>query len=141
MIFYITQGKKQGGDYYYSNKYKIKYILLRFLLPSLPTPKHKKDRWVSRYWTVLVKKKKENPIQNKKTAIMAMIGSLTAHQRWILMAVKGGASSLSFVGSSFIVLCYLLFKELRKFSFKLVFYLALSVTNFLSPSLLTIFCY
>lgn len=57
---------------------------------------------------------------------MAMIGSLTAHQRWILMAVKGGASSLSFVGSSFIVLCYLLFKELRKFSFKLVFYLALS---------------
>jgi hypothetical protein len=59
---------------------------------------------------------------------MAMIGNLTAHQRWILMAVKGGASSLSFLGSSFIVLCYLLFKELRKFSFKLVFYLALSVT-------------
>ncbi|XP_011011699.1 PREDICTED: G-protein coupled receptor 1 isoform X2 [Populus euphratica] len=57
---------------------------------------------------------------------MAMIGNLTAHQRWILMAVKGGASSLSFLGSSFIVLCYLLFKELRKFSFKLVFYLALS---------------
>ncbi|XP_061985014.1 G-protein coupled receptor 1 [Populus nigra] len=57
---------------------------------------------------------------------MAMIGNLTAHQRWIMMAVKGGASSLSFLGSSFIVLCYLLFKELRKFSFKLVFYLALS---------------
>jgi hypothetical protein len=75
---------------------------------------------------------------------MAMIGNLTAHQRWILMAVKGGASSLSFLGSSFIVLCYLLFKELRKFSFKLVFYLALSVTVFslsLSLSHNTIFCY
>ncbi|XP_052107339.1 G-protein coupled receptor 1 isoform X3 [Arachis duranensis] len=52
--------------------------------------------------------------------------SLTAHQRNILAGVNAGASSLSFVGSGFIVLCYLLFKELRKFSFKLVFYLALS---------------
>ncbi|KAI4337200.1 hypothetical protein L6164_015645 [Bauhinia variegata] len=43
-----------------------------------------------------------------------------------LKAVNVGASSLSLVGSSFIVLCYALFKELRKFSFKLVFYLALS---------------
>ncbi|KDP28016.1 hypothetical protein JCGZ_19096 [Jatropha curcas] len=42
------------------------------------------------------------------------------------MSVNAVASSLSFVGSSFIVLCYILFKELRKFSFKLVFYLALS---------------
>ncbi|WJZ84943.1 hypothetical protein VitviT2T_004516 [Vitis vinifera] len=53
-------------------------------------------------------------------------GNLAAHDRQILQAVNGGASSLSFVGSGFIVLCYLLFKELRKFSFKLVFYLALS---------------
>ncbi|RYR55420.1 hypothetical protein Ahy_A06g030638 isoform C [Arachis hypogaea] len=52
--------------------------------------------------------------------------SMTAHQRNILAGVNAGASSLSFVGSGFIVLCYLLFKELRKFSFKLVFYLALS---------------
>ncbi|MED6209839.1 glycolytic proteins transcriptional activator gcr1 [Stylosanthes scabra] len=52
--------------------------------------------------------------------------SLTAHQRNILAGVNAGASSLSLVGSGFIVLCYLLFKELRKFSFKLVFYLALS---------------
>uniref|UniRef100_A0A803LXS9 G-protein coupled receptors family 2 profile 2 domain-containing protein n=1 Tax=Chenopodium quinoa TaxID=63459 RepID=A0A803LXS9_CHEQI len=36
------------------------------------------------------------------------------------------ASTLSLIGSSFIVLCYILFKDLRKFSFKLVFYLALS---------------
>ncbi|XP_034683668.1 G-protein coupled receptor 1 [Vitis riparia] len=58
---------------------------------------------------------------------MAMAtGNLTAHDRQILAAVNGGASSLSFVGSGFIVLCYVLFKELRKFSFKLVFYLALS---------------
>ncbi|RYR05947.1 hypothetical protein Ahy_B06g085768 isoform B [Arachis hypogaea] len=55
--------------------------------------------------------------------------SLTAHQRNILAGVNAGASSLSFVGSGFIVLCYLLFKELRKFSFKLVFYLALSVLS------------
>ncbi|GLT66514.1 hypothetical protein SLA2020_388740 [Shorea laevis] len=55
-----------------------------------------------------------------------MGGTLTAHDRHVLMAVNAGASSLSFVGSGFIVLCYVLFKELRKFSFKLVFYLALS---------------
>ncbi|KAG2664167.1 hypothetical protein I3843_16G065100 [Carya illinoinensis] len=55
-----------------------------------------------------------------------MAGTLTAHDRRVLMAVNAGASSLSFVGSGFIVLCYVLFKELRKFSFKLVFYLALS---------------
>ncbi|KAL5782805.1 hypothetical protein ACOSP7_007834 [Xanthoceras sorbifolium] len=53
-------------------------------------------------------------------------GSLTAHDRRILTALNTGASSLSFVGSGFIVLCYCLFKELRKFSFKLVFYLALT---------------
>lgn len=55
-----------------------------------------------------------------------MAGNLTARDRRILTAVNGGASSLSLLGSGFIVLCYLLFKELRKFSFKLVFYLALS---------------
>ena len=57
----------------------------------------------------------------------AVAGVLSAHDRRILTAVNAGASSLSFVGSGFIVLCYVLFKELRKFSFKLVFYLALSV--------------
>lgn len=57
---------------------------------------------------------------------MATVGSLTASQRQILAAVNTGASSLSLVGSGFIVLCYILFKELHKFSFKLVFFLALS---------------
>ncbi|WVY91095.1 hypothetical protein V8G54_036609 [Vigna mungo] len=59
-------------------------------------------------------------------ASVAHGGTLTAHDRQILTAVNAGASSLSLAGSSFIVLCYLLFKELRKFSFKLVFYLALA---------------
>ncbi|CAN6539579.1 unnamed protein product [Malus baccata var. baccata] len=53
-------------------------------------------------------------------------GGLTAYDREVLTAVNAGEASLSFVGSGFIVLCYVLFKELRKFSFKLVFYLALS---------------
>ncbi|XP_068329741.1 G-protein coupled receptor 1-like isoform X2 [Pyrus communis] len=53
-------------------------------------------------------------------------GGLTAYDREVLTAVNAGAASLSFAGSGFIVLCYVLFKELRKFSFKLVFYLALS---------------
>ncbi|KAJ4721880.1 G-protein-coupled receptor 1 [Melia azedarach] len=57
---------------------------------------------------------------------LAVAGILTAHDRRILTTLNTGASSLSFVGSGFIVLCYCLFKELRKFSFKLVFYLALS---------------
>ncbi|MBA0647826.1 hypothetical protein Goklo_015641, partial [Gossypium klotzschianum] len=39
---------------------------------------------------------------------------LSLHDRGILTAVNSGASSLSFVGSGFIVLCYSLFKELRK---------------------------
>ncbi|KAM1041925.1 hypothetical protein ACFX2I_031000 [Malus domestica] len=50
-------------------------------------------------------------------------GGLTAYDRHVLLAVNIGAVSLSFVGSGFIVL----FKELRKFSFKLVFYLALHI--------------
>ncbi|XP_054799215.1 G-protein coupled receptor 1 [Prosopis cineraria] len=59
-------------------------------------------------------------------SLVSVAGALTANDRRILSAVNTGASSLSFVGSSFIVLCYVLFTELRKFSFKLVFYLALS---------------
>lgn len=58
--------------------------------------------------------------------LQAVLGNLTPSDRQILTAVNTGASSLSLVGSGFIVLCYLLFKELRKFSFKLVFFLALS---------------
>ncbi|GMN63315.1 hypothetical protein TIFTF001_032399 [Ficus carica] len=60
------------------------------------------------------------------SATAQVAGNLTAHDRQVLTAVNAGAASLSFVGSSFIVLCYVLFKELRKFSFKLVFYLVLS---------------
>lgn len=60
--------------------------------------------------------------------VQVVSGSLTAAERGILTAINSGASSLSLVGSGFIVLCYLLFKELRKFSFKLVFFLALSVS-------------
>ncbi|PUZ56749.1 hypothetical protein GQ55_5G359700 [Panicum hallii var. hallii] len=52
--------------------------------------------------------------------------SQALRERQILDAVGTGAAALSLVGSSFIVLCYLLFRELRKFSFKLVFYLAVS---------------
>ncbi|KAL0447342.1 UNVERIFIED_CONTAM: G-protein coupled receptor 1 [Sesamum latifolium] len=58
--------------------------------------------------------------------LQAVLGNLTATERGILTTINTGASSLSLVGSGFIVLCYLLFKELRKFSFKLVFFLALS---------------
>ncbi|KAI7746660.1 hypothetical protein M8C21_030240 [Ambrosia artemisiifolia] len=58
--------------------------------------------------------------------IQAVLGNLTAEERHVLTAVNSGASTLSLLGSGFIVLCYLCFKELRKFSFKLVFFLALS---------------
>ncbi|XP_074280394.1 G-protein coupled receptor 1 [Silene latifolia] len=51
---------------------------------------------------------------------------LSNDERGILATVNTGASTLSLLGSGFIVLCYLLFKDLRKFSFKLVFLLALS---------------
>uniref|UniRef100_A0A453R198 Uncharacterized protein n=1 Tax=Aegilops tauschii subsp. strangulata TaxID=200361 RepID=A0A453R198_AEGTS len=47
--------------------------------------------------------------------------------REILDAVGTTAAALSLAGSSFIVLCYLLFRELRKFSFKLVYFLAVAV--------------
>ncbi|CAN1151021.1 G-protein coupled receptor 1 [Linum perenne] len=53
-------------------------------------------------------------------------GNLTGHDRRLLRNINAGASSFSFLGSSFIVLCYILFRDLRKFSFKLVFYLAIS---------------
>ncbi|KAG2330372.1 hypothetical protein Bca52824_001552 [Brassica carinata] len=58
-----------------------------------------------------------------------MGGGLTAGDRNILTAINTGAPSLSFVGSTFIVLCYCFFKELCKFSFELVFYLALFVRS------------
>jgi len=55
-----------------------------------------------------------------------MAGELTQGEKETLAAINVGASALSFAGSAFIVLCYVLFRELRKFSFKLIFYLALS---------------
>eukprot|EP00897_Mesotaenium_endlicherianum_P006632 jgi/Mesen1/5998/ME000304S05008 len=55
-----------------------------------------------------------------------MIEGLTAGQTRALTGINVGASFLSFCGSAFVVLCYLLFKDLRKFSFRLVFYLSLS---------------
>ncbi|CAH9074422.1 unnamed protein product [Cuscuta europaea] len=58
--------------------------------------------------------------------MQAVMGNLTTMERQVLTAVNTGGSSLSLMGSGFIALCYLLFKELRKFSFKLVFFLALS---------------
>ena len=57
--------------------------------------------------------------------------SQALQDRQILDAVGTGAAALSLAGSSFIVLCYLLFRELRKFSFKLIFYLAVSVSGLL----------
>ncbi|CAN6198421.1 unnamed protein product [Urochloa humidicola] len=57
---------------------------------------------------------------------VAAAASQALREHQILDAVGTGAAALSLVGSSFIVLCYLLFRELRKFSFKLVFYLAVS---------------
>lgn len=55
-----------------------------------------------------------------------MIYGLSESQTQTLTKINVFASALSFAGSGFIVLCYLLFKELRKFSFQLVFYLSLS---------------
>ncbi|XP_039125622.1 G-protein coupled receptor 1 [Dioscorea cayenensis subsp. rotundata] len=71
---------------------------------------------------------------------------ITAGERRVLAAVGSGSAALSLAGSAFIVLCYLLFRDLRKFSFKLVFFLALSdmFCSFFSivgdPST-TFFCY
>lgn len=59
-------------------------------------------------------------------AVAAAAMRQALRDRQILDAVGTGAAALSLVGSSFIVICYLLFRELRKFSFKLVFYLAVS---------------
>uniref|UniRef100_A0A453R1H9 G-protein coupled receptors family 2 profile 2 domain-containing protein n=1 Tax=Aegilops tauschii subsp. strangulata TaxID=200361 RepID=A0A453R1H9_AEGTS len=52
--------------------------------------------------------------------------SQSMRNREILDAVGTTAAALSLAGSSFIVLCYLLFRELRKFSFKLVYFLAVA---------------
>lgn len=66
---------------------------------------------------------------------MQTSGSFTVNERQILTSVNTAASTLSMLGSAFIVLCYVLFKELRKFSFKLVFFLALSVSSPSKPDL------
>ncbi|KAK8942043.1 G-protein coupled receptor 1 [Platanthera guangdongensis] len=67
-------------------------------------------------------------------AASAPSGSLSLKDRHILSAVGATAAALSLTGSAFIVLCYIFFKELRKFSFKLVFFLALSVCSPSTPS-------
>ena len=64
-----------------------------------------------------------------------MIEGLTVGQTRALTGINVGASVLSFMGSFFVVLCFLGFKDLRRFSFKLVFYLSLSVTSLPFPAL------
>jgi hypothetical protein len=59
-----------------------------------------------------------------------MIEGLTPGQTQTLTRINVGASALSFAGSFFIALCYVFFKDLRSFPFKLVFYLSLSVSVF-----------
>ncbi|KAL5200652.1 hypothetical protein ABZP36_021855 [Zizania latifolia] len=62
---------------------------------------------------------------------MAMEASAAMSQalrdRDIIDVVGISAATLSLAGSSFIVLCYHLFRKLRKFSFKLVYFLPVSV--------------
>mmetsp|Transcript_12422 Transcript_12422/g.30086 ORF Transcript_12422/g.30086 Transcript_12422/m.30086 type:complete len:333 (+) Transcript_12422:33-1031(+) len=53
-------------------------------------------------------------------------GGLTDSQVGTLNALSTTFSSISFIGSSLIILCYLCFPSLRKFAFKLVFFLSLS---------------
>nr|AAY30370.2 G-protein coupled receptor [Pisum sativum] len=60
------------------------------------------------------------------TGILAGAAAISGAQRSIITAINTGASSLSFVGSAFIVLCYCIYKDINKYTFKLVFYLALS---------------
>eukprot|EP00271_Cylindrocystis_brebissonii_P006505 TRINITY_DN19282_c0_g1_i1.p1 TRINITY_DN19282_c0_g1~~TRINITY_DN19282_c0_g1_i1.p1 ORF type:complete len:328 (-),score=66.66 TRINITY_DN19282_c0_g1_i1:751-1734(-) len=55
-----------------------------------------------------------------------MIEGLSWGQTRALTGINVVCSTLSFLGSFFIVLCFLTFKDLRKFSFKLVFYLSLA---------------
>eukprot|EP00270_Netrium_digitus_P019582 TRINITY_DN7753_c0_g1_i4.p1 TRINITY_DN7753_c0_g1~~TRINITY_DN7753_c0_g1_i4.p1 ORF type:complete len:303 (-),score=44.91 TRINITY_DN7753_c0_g1_i4:53-961(-) len=55
-----------------------------------------------------------------------MIEGLSFEQTRTLTLINVGASALSFAGSFFIVLCFLLFRQLQTFSFRLVFYLSLS---------------
>ncbi|KAG0604411.1 hypothetical protein M758_10G170200 [Ceratodon purpureus] len=56
----------------------------------------------------------------------------------MITGINVGASALSFAGTLFIVMCYILFKDLRMFPFKLIFYLSLSVKA--SDSVLTHHC-
>ncbi|WOL06535.1 G-protein coupled receptor 1 [Canna indica] len=65
-------------------------------------------------------------MQAASTAVVSAAAGLSPADRQVLATVSAGAAALSLAGSTFIVLCYLLFKELHKFSFKLVFFLALS---------------
>ena len=60
-------------------------------------------------------------------AALSASASQSLRNRELLDAVGTTAAALSLAGSSFIVLCYLLFRELRKFSFKLVYFLAVAV--------------
>ncbi|GJN29371.1 hypothetical protein PR202_gb17594 [Eleusine coracana subsp. coracana] len=65
-------------------------------------------------------------------AAASAVLSQAMRDRQVLDSVGTTAAALSLAGSSFIVLCYLLFRELRKFSFKLVFYLAVSVLHLIT---------
>ncbi|KAJ3695783.1 hypothetical protein LUZ60_001160 [Juncus effusus] len=65
-------------------------------------------------------------LMDRDPAAVKVVTSLTASDRSVLVAVRIAVAALSLGGSAFIVLCYVLFKELHKFSFKLVFFLALS---------------
>lgn len=85
------------------------------------------------FYSVLVSHTNTSYTQQKaahpNSLTMQTSGSFTVNERQILTSVNTAASTLSMLGSAFIVLCYVLFKELRKFSFKLVFFLALSVSS------------
>lgn len=67
---------------------------------------------------------------------LAVAASQALRECHILEAVGTGAATFSLAGSSFIVLCYLFFRELLKFSFKLVFYLAVPVSGLLESQVL-----
>mmetsp|Transcript_14452 Transcript_14452/g.27767 ORF Transcript_14452/g.27767 Transcript_14452/m.27767 type:complete len:326 (-) Transcript_14452:100-1077(-) len=54
------------------------------------------------------------------------IDDLTNDQQKVLTALNVAFSSLSFAGSTFIIICFLSFRDLRKFSFQLVFWLSIS---------------
>lgn len=58
-----------------------------------------------------------------------MIG-FTTDQILALTRINLACSALSFVGSLFVIFCYLYFKSVRTFAFKLVFLLAISDAGF-----------